>query len=38
MKSRASGLTFLVPLYLRSPLRPLAGQMLVVARPSPAGQ
>jgi hypothetical protein len=37
MKSRASGLTFLVPLYLRSPLRPLAGQMLVVARPSPAG-
>jgi SAM-dependent methyltransferase len=38
MKSRASGLTFLVPLYLRSPLRPLAGQMLVVARPSPAGR
>ncbi|HET6953314.1 MAG TPA: methyltransferase domain-containing protein [Acidimicrobiales bacterium] len=36
MKSRASGLSFLVPLYLRSPVRPLAGQMLVVARPSPA--
>jgi SAM-dependent methyltransferase len=34
MKSRASALTFLVPLYLRSPLRPLAGQMLVVASPS----
>ncbi len=32
MKSRASGLSFLVPLYLRSPLKPLAGQMLVVAR------
>ena len=36
MKSRASGLTFLVPFYLRSPVRPLAGQMLVVASPSPA--
>lgn len=31
MKSRFSGLTFLVPWYLRSPIRPLAGQMLVVA-------
>jgi ubiquinone/menaquinone biosynthesis C-methylase UbiE len=30
-KSRLSGLTFLVPLYLRSPVRPFAGQMLVVA-------
>jgi SAM-dependent methyltransferase len=35
MKSRASGLTFLVPFYLRSPIRPLAGQMLVVATPAP---
>lgn len=31
MKSRASGLAFLVPWYLRSPIKPLAGQMLVVA-------
>jgi SAM-dependent methyltransferase len=31
MKSRASGLSFLVPLYLRSPIKPMAGQMLVVA-------
>jgi ubiquinone/menaquinone biosynthesis C-methylase UbiE len=31
LKSRGSGLTFLVPWYLRSPLKPLAGQMLVVA-------
>lgn len=31
MKSRGSGLTFLVPLYLKSPVKPLAGQMLVVA-------
>jgi ubiquinone/menaquinone biosynthesis C-methylase UbiE len=29
--SRGSGLTFLVPWYLRSPIKPLAGQMLVVA-------
>jgi hypothetical protein len=36
MKSRASGLTFLVPFYLRSPIRPLAGQMLVVATPDQA--
>lgn len=35
MKSRASGLTFLVPLYLRSPVKPLAGQMLLVATPAP---
>ncbi|GAB2685729.1 class I SAM-dependent methyltransferase [Thalassiella azotivora] len=34
MKSKASGLTFLVPWYLRSPVKPLAGQMLVVATPS----
>lgn len=32
MKSRGSGLTFLVPWYLRSPIKPLAGQMLAVAR------
>lgn len=31
LKSRASGLTFVVPWYLRSPVKPLAGQMLVVA-------
>jgi ubiquinone/menaquinone biosynthesis C-methylase UbiE len=31
MKSRSSSLTFLVPWYLRSPIKPLAGQMLVVA-------
>jgi len=31
LKSRGSGLTFLVPWYLRSPIKPLAGQMLVVA-------
>jgi ubiquinone/menaquinone biosynthesis C-methylase UbiE len=31
MKSRASGLTFLVPWYLKSPVKPFAGQMLVVA-------
>lgn len=34
MKSRGSRLTFLVPWYLRSPVKPLAGQMLVVANPS----
>jgi SAM-dependent methyltransferase len=33
LKSRGSGLSFLVPLYLRSPIKPLAGQMLVVANP-----
>lgn len=33
MKSKGSGLTFLVPWYLRSPVKPLAGQMLVVANP-----
>jgi ubiquinone/menaquinone biosynthesis C-methylase UbiE len=33
LKSRGSGLTFLVPWYLRSPVKPLAGQMLVVANP-----
>lgn len=31
LRSRASGLTFLVPWYLRSPVKPLAGQMLAVA-------
>ncbi|PZS18920.1 MAG: class I SAM-dependent methyltransferase [Pseudonocardiales bacterium] len=31
MKSRGSRLSFLVPWYLRSPIKPLAGQMLVVA-------
>ena len=33
LRSRGSGLTFLVPWYLRSPIKPLAGQMLVVATP-----
>lgn len=33
MKSRGAGLSFLVPWYLRSPIKPLAGQMLVVANP-----
>src|SRR4029453_2723542 len=32
LRSRGAGLTFLVPWYLRSPVKPLAGQMLVVAR------
>ena len=32
LKSRGAGLTFLVPWYLRSPVKPFAGQMLVVAR------
>ena len=32
MKSRASSFTFLVPWYLRSPIKPFAGQMLAVAR------
>jgi len=31
VKSRLGGLSFLVPLYLRSPWRPLAGQMFVLA-------
>ena len=31
LKSRGSQLTFLVPWYLRSPVKPFAGQMLVVA-------
>ncbi|MEO6821796.1 MAG: class I SAM-dependent methyltransferase [Candidatus Nanopelagicales bacterium] len=34
MKSRGSQLTFLVPWYLRSPLKPFAGQMLCVATPT----
>jgi len=33
LKSQGSRLTFLVPHYLRSPVKPLAGQMLVVANP-----
>ncbi|MCG8656153.1 class I SAM-dependent methyltransferase [Yimella sp. RIT 621] len=33
MKSSGANLTFLVPWYLRSPIKPLAGQMLVVANP-----
>ncbi|MDQ2852354.1 MAG: class I SAM-dependent methyltransferase [Actinomycetota bacterium] len=32
MKSSATNLSFLVPWYLSSPVKPLAGQMLVVAR------
>ena len=36
LKSRGSGLTFLVPWYLRSPFKPFAGQMLVVATPNKA--
>ncbi|MCC7032333.1 MAG: class I SAM-dependent methyltransferase [Acidobacteria bacterium] len=36
VKSRFGGLSFLVPLYLRSPWRPMAGQMLVVAERPPA--
>jgi SAM-dependent methyltransferase len=34
LRSRGSRLTFLLPLYLRSPWRPLAGQMLLVAEVS----
>lgn len=34
MKKRASAATFLVPWYLRSPIKPFAGQMLVVATPA----
>jgi SAM-dependent methyltransferase len=36
VKSRLGGLSFLIPLYLRLPWRPLAGQMFVVAE-RPAG-
>jgi ubiquinone/menaquinone biosynthesis C-methylase UbiE len=32
MKTRGSSLSFLVPWYLKSPVKPLAGQMLAVAR------
>lgn len=35
VKSRGGNLTFLVPLYLRLPWRPLAGQMLAVATRRP---
>jgi len=39
VKSRQTRLAFLVPLYLRLPWRPLAGQMLVVAsKPRPVFQ
>jgi ubiquinone/menaquinone biosynthesis C-methylase UbiE len=31
MRSRGAGLSFLVPWYLRSPIKPMAGQMLAVA-------
>jgi SAM-dependent methyltransferase len=31
LKSKGGNLTFVVPWYLRSPIKPLAGQMLVVA-------
>jgi hypothetical protein len=31
VKGRGGGLSFLVPLYLRLPVRPMAGQMLVIA-------
>jgi SAM-dependent methyltransferase len=34
LRSRGSRFTFLLPLYLRSPWRPFAGQMLVVAEPA----
>lgn len=37
LKSRGAGLTFLVPWYLRSPVKPWAGQMLVVGVRPPAG-
>jgi ubiquinone/menaquinone biosynthesis C-methylase UbiE len=32
MRSKGASMSFLVPAYLRSPVKPLAGQMLVVAR------
>lgn len=38
MKSRGSRLTFLVPWYLRSPVKPFAGQLLCVATPGPTGR
>ncbi len=34
LRSKASHLTFLVPYYLRSPIKPLAGQMLLIATPT----
>jgi len=34
LKGRGGNLTFLMPWYLRSPWRPLAGQMLFVAEPA----
>ena len=38
LKSKGSNLTFLVPWYLRSPVKPLAGQMLVVATAPRGGE
>jgi SAM-dependent methyltransferase len=38
IRSRGGGLTFLVPLYLRLPWRPLAGQMLLVAERPPGNR
>ena len=37
MNSKGSALTFLVPWYLRSPVKPLAGQMLLIATPVKSG-
>lgn len=36
MNSKGSALTFLVPWYLRSPVKPMAGQMLLIATPNPS--
>ena len=33
LNSKGAALTFLVPWYLRSPIKPLAGQMLLIATP-----
>jgi|SRR6185436_20294309 len=38
VKSRLGGLSFLVPLYLRLPFRPLAGQMFVLAERPESGR
>lgn len=39
VKSRLGGLSFLIPLYLRSPIRPLAGQMFALAdKPESTGR
>jgi SAM-dependent methyltransferase len=34
MKSKNSALSFLVPWYLRSPIKPMAGQMMLIATPA----